>query len=371
MNRRNPVIKSILTPFALLYYVIVWFRNTLFEWGILPSERFPLPVICVGNITAGGTGKTPFTEYLIEILKQNYRVATLSRGYKRETKGFLIVNEQHTPIEAGDEACQIKQKFPNVIVAVDENRRRGIKKMLAMIENERPDVVILDDAMQHRYVSPSLTIMLTEHSNIYYEDSLLPAGNLREPHYEVYRSDIIVVTKCTSVLKPIERRLIEKNMMLMANQHLYFSTLKYHRMEALFPDKALHPCHLSEISENEDLLLIAGIANPHPFIEKVKNYSNKITEFIFPDHYSFGQPDIQSIDVIFQKMPSNNRRIICTEKDAMRLKSIDYLPESWKSCMYFLPIKIDFLYDKENDFKGRIIDHVCSTINIVNKNVKN
>jgi tetraacyldisaccharide 4'-kinase len=224
--------------------------------------------------------------------------------------------------------------------------------------------------MQHRYVSPSLTIMLTEHSNIYYEDCLLPAGNLREPEIEAYRSDIIVVTKCRSVLKPIELRLIEKNMMPMANQYLYFSTLNYQRLKALFSDKALYPCHLSEITGNENLLLIAGIANPQPFLKKVNQYSNKITKFIFPDHYSFKQSDIQRIDEAFQKLPTTNRRIICTEKDAIRLKSIDYLPESWKSCLYFLPIGIDFLYKKDDDFKKKIISHVCATINI-NKNAKN
>jgi tetraacyldisaccharide 4'-kinase len=258
-----------------------------------------------------------------------------------------------------------------VVVAVDGNRRRGIKNLLVMPENERPDIVILDDAMQHRYVSPSLTIMLTEQSHIYYEDCLLPVGNLREPSDGVYRSDIVIVTKCCSVLKPIELRLIEKNMALMANQHLYFSTLKYHGLEALFPDKALNSCLLSEINGDEDLLLISGIANPQPFIEKIENYFNKVTKFIFPDHYAFKLSDIQRMDEAFQKMQTNNRRIICTEKDAMRLKSIDYLPEAWKSCLYFLPIKVDFLYDGEEDFKERINNHVCSTINIMSKNVKN
>lgn len=354
-------------PFSWIYRAIVRLRNMLFEWKILPSERFPLPVICVGNIAAGGAGKTPFTEYLIEILKENYRIATLSRGYKRKTKGFLIVNERHTPIEAGDEACQIKQKFPEVIVSVDENRRRGIKKLLSMAENEKPDVVILDDAMQHRYVSPSLTIMLTERSNICYEDTLLPAGNLREPVSGAYRSDMIVVTKCSPSLKPEERRSIEKNMTPMTtNRLLYFSTLKYYEMKALFPDKVSSPCRLSEITVDEELLLIAGIANPQPFMEKIKKYSNRVTEFIFPDHYSFKRSDIQRMDKIFQKMPANGK-IICTEKDAMRLKSIGSLPESWKPRLYFLPTGIDFLYDKERDFRERIVKHVCFTINNIRK----
>jgi tetraacyldisaccharide 4'-kinase len=370
LNRKNLITKSLLTPFALVYYAIVWFRNVLFEWKILPSKKFSLPIICVGNIAAGGTGKTPFTEYLISILKKEYRVATLSRGYKRKTKGFLIVNEQNTPAEAGDEACQVKQKFPDVTVAVDSNRRRGIGKLLRLPESKRPDVLILDDAMQHRYVTPSLTIMLTELSNIYYEDFLLPAGNLREPACEVYRADMVVVTKCHAILKPIELRLIEKNMMLMANQRLYFSTFEYQRIKAAFPKKALHACHLSEIPGNEDILIIAGIANPQPFTENMKKYSDRVKEFIFPDHYAFKQSDIQYMDETFQRM-STDRRIICTEKDAMRLKSLDYLPESWKSCLYFLPVKIGFLYDKSVDFNDRIIKHVCSTINIVKKNVKN
>ncbi|MDR2145509.1 MAG: tetraacyldisaccharide 4'-kinase [Tannerella sp.] len=371
MNRKNAVVKSILTPFAWLYYVIVGFRNMLFEWKILPSERYPLPVICVGNIAVGGTGKTPTTEYLVELLRKEYRVATLSRGYKRKTKGFLLVTEQHTSLEVGDEACQVKQKFPDITVAVDASRRRGIQKLLELPENERPDVIILDDGMQHRYVTPSLTIMLTEQSRIYFEDSLLPAGNLREPAREVYRADIIVVTKCHSILKPIELRLIEKNMRLMANQRLYFSTIEYGGMKAVFPDKALYPCTLQEISKNENIFLIAGIANPQPFTEKIKTHSDKVTEFIFSDHHIFKEADIQSMEHVMQKTPANNRRIICTEKDAVRLKSLACLPESWKSCLYFLPVKADFLYDKKKDFDERIIKHVCSTINMIQKNVKN
>jgi tetraacyldisaccharide 4'-kinase len=357
-------------PFAFIYYAIVQFRNMLFDRKILPSERFALPVICVGNIAVGGTGKTPFTEYLLGILKRDYKVASLSRGYKRATKGFLIVNGQHTPVDAGDEACQIKRKFPEVIVAVDGNRRRGIKKLLALPAGDKPDVIILDDAMQHRYVSPTFVIMLTEHSRLYYEDRLLPAGNLREPKTGACRADIIVVTKCPSVLQPVELRLMEKNMMLTAGQRLYFSTLIYRELKALFPDKAVHSCHLSEIAGNENLLLIAGIANPQPFLEKINQYSNNITKFIFPDHYSFKRSDILRMDKVFQQLPAAGRRIICTEKDAMRLKSVDCLPESWKPCLYFLPVEIGFLYGKEDDFKERITGHVCAVIN-TNKNVKN
>jgi tetraacyldisaccharide 4'-kinase len=343
----------------------------MFDQKILPAKQFSLPVICIGNLSTGGTGKTPFTEYLINLLKKQYKVATLSRGYKRKTKGFIIANAQNTPHETGDEACQIKNKFPDVIVAVDKNRRRGIRNLLALPEKDRPDVIILDDAMQHRYVVPSLTIMLTEYCNIYYEDSILPAGNLRESANEAYRADIIVVTKCSTILKPIELRLIEKNMMLNANQRHYFSDIQYTRLYALFPDKAQPHCSLDRIDKNENILLIAGIANPQPFIEIIRKYSDKVTECIFPDHHDFKDSDIQHIDDIFQKMTPDSRRIICTEKDAMRLKAIGNLPESWKSHIYYLQITINFLYDKTEEFNNKIIQHVYSTINLYKKNVKN
>ncbi|MDR3253039.1 MAG: tetraacyldisaccharide 4'-kinase, partial [Tannerella sp.] len=207
MYRKNKVfVRCLLMPFALIYGFVTGLRNMLFDIRVLPSVKFPIPVICVGNIAVGGTGKTPITEYLVALLQKQYRVATLSRGYKRQTHGFRMVTATSTAAEAGDEACQIKTKFPRVTVAVDANRRRGIRRLLALPTDERPEVILLDDAMQHRYVAPSLTIMLTEYDNMFYEDTLLPAGSLREYAHAVYRADIVIVTKCTGLIKPIDLR---------------------------------------------------------------------------------------------------------------------------------------------------------------------
>ena len=370
MNRKNIIVRILLLPFALIYNLVTWLRNLMFDWKIIPSKKYHVPVICVGNISVGGTGKTPFTEYLIELLKKQYRVATLSRGYKRKTKGFILANDGCTAYDIGDEACQIKQKFPNIIVAVDANRRRGIKRLLALPESERPNVILLDDAMQHRYVSPSLTIMLTDYSNMYYDDFMLPVGNLRESVSGAYRADIIVATKCKGVIKPIDLRVIEKNMSLMASQRLYFSEMKYHKLESLFPSEASSPCSLDEIGSDENILLVMGIAKPQPLIDEMSLYSQKIQTCIFSDHHAFTQSDIEKINSAFRSMPSP-RRIICTEKDAMRLKTLDFLPEEWKPFLYQLPISVDFLFERKENFDARILKHVLSTININKENAKN
>jgi tetraacyldisaccharide 4'-kinase len=342
-------------------------RNMLFDLNILPSEKFPVPVICIGNISVGGTGKTPFTEYLICLLKEQYRVATLSRGYKRKTKGFVLAEEQCTADDVGDESCQIKRKFPGIIVAADANRCRAIRRLLALPEEKRPDVILLDDAMQHRYVQPSLTIMLTDYNSLYYDDCLLPAGNLRESAYATSRADIVVVTKCRKDLKPIDLRLMEKNMSLMANQHLYFSTISYHKMEPLFPSKKLKSYSLPEINKNEDIILITGVANPQPLIETVKSHCNNVHVCKFPDHHAFEQSDIQYIDDEFRKVASPSCKIICTEKDAMRLKHLTFLPEKWKSCLYYLPISVKFLPGRGDDFDAIILKHIISTVSILQK----
>ena len=371
MNRKNPFLRFLLSPFAWIYNVVTWFRNQLFDSNLLPAKKYPIPIICVGNIATGGTGKTPFTEYLIALLKKQYRVAALSRGYKRKTTGLLLVNENNTALEVGDEACQVKQKFPDITVVVDGNRRRGIRYLLSLPEKERPHVILLDDAMQHRYVIPSLTIMLTDYQNMYFEDYLLPVGNLRESVKAVYRADIVVVTKCIGVIKPITLRIIENNMMLMASQHLFFSKTKYFPLKPLFPSLALHPFTLDEIKESDEILLVTGIAEPQPLIEKIKTYCSGLRICVYPDHHPFSLNDVNSIDVEFQNMNSKNKRIIVTEKDAMRLKSIEFLPEKWKPFLYYLPISIDFLFEQGENFDARILTHVISTINIYKKNVKN
>jgi tetraacyldisaccharide 4'-kinase len=367
MKRKKAYIRFLLMPFAIIYRIVTDARNMLFDLNILPSRKFPVPVICVGNISAGGTGKTPFTEYLICLLRKQYRIAALSRGYKRRTKGFVLAKENCTADDVGDELCQIKRKFPDITVAADANRCRAIRRLLALPEKKRPDVILLDDAMQHRYVQPSLTIMLTDYNSLYYEDYLLPAGNLRESVYATFRADIVVVTKCPKDIKPIETRLMEKNMSLMANQRLYFSSISYHRIEPLFPSKHVKPYSLSEINKKEDILLITGIANPQPLIEMMQSRCDRIHVCKFPDHHAFELSDIQSIDDELRKIASPSCKIICTEKDAMRLKTLRFLPGSWKSCLYCLPISVEFLPGRGDGFDAIVLKHIISTISILQK----
>ncbi|MDR3251310.1 MAG: tetraacyldisaccharide 4'-kinase [Tannerella sp.] len=374
MNRKNGFVRCLLTPFAWLYGLAVRLRNLSFDCGILPSERYPVPVVCIGNISVGGTGKTPFTEYLVGLLKKQYRVASLSRGYKRRTKGFIIADADCSAREVGDEACQIKHKFPDITVAVDTNRRRGISRLLALPDDVRPEVILLDDGMQHRYVRPSLTVMLTDYNNMYYDDKILPVGNLREPVDASYRADIIVVTKCGDVIKPIDLRIIEKQMAIMAYQRLYFSNVRYKVLEAVFPSCALSPPELSDV---KDILLVAGIANPQPLVDKLKSCSSSspspspanLNVCLFPDHHDFGVADIKHIDNVFRKMPADSL-IISTEKDAMRLKTLDFLPADWKQRLYYLPISVEFLFERGENFDAEILKHIVSTINIYKKNVK-
>lgn len=371
MNRKNAFVRSVLTPVACLYSFAVWFRNQLFDLKILPSEKYDVPVICVGNIAVGGTGKTPFTEYLIALLKKQYRVAVLSRGYKRRTKGLVWVKASSTPSDAGDEACQVKQKFPDIPVAVDGNRRRGISRLLSLSEDCRPDVILLDDAMQHRYVKPSLTIMLTGYDNMYLDDAMLPVGNLRESSGGVCRADIIIVTKCPDEIKPNRLSLITKGMKLKPHQRFFFTAIQYHPLKALFPSLALQPCPLDEMEDDEELLLLTGIANPQTFIDTVKSYNTFVKVYQYPDHHCFTSIDIQDIHVGFQKMTSKKKRIITTEKDAVRMKTLSFLPDEWKSVLYYLPMSVQFIFDGQDEFDKSILTHVVSTVNKKKQHVTN
>jgi len=370
MNRKNGFLRFLLMPVALIYGFITALRNVLFDLKILPSEKFPLPVICVGNIAAGGTGKTPFTEYLIDLLKGKYRVAMLSRGYKRRTRGFMFVAVEHSAADVGDEACQLKHKYPGITIAVDASRRNGIRQLLALPVSERPEVIILDDAMQHRYVTPSLTIMLTDYNNMYYEDYMLPVGDLRESSFNVYRADIVIVTRCVGDIKPISLRIIDKNMSLMAHQLLCFSEVQYLDLQPVFPDAINRTNRIitdfASIASDTNILLITGIANPQSLINKINTVSSHVQVFTFPDHHEFTPEDIERIDLSFRKLDIDKSVIITTEKDSMRLKMLDYLPDTWKPLLYYVPIKMKFLFGRDEQFNSRVLSHVLSTINIYN-----
>jgi tetraacyldisaccharide 4'-kinase len=349
-----------LTPVALLYEAGVRLRNQLFDWGLLPSEEFTVPVISVGNLAAGGTGKTPHTEYLVRLLKEKYKVAVLSRGYKRQTKGYLLAGGESAYPAIGDEPFQIKRKFPGILVAVDSDRRRGIHNLLSLPEEEKPDVILLDDAFQHRYVTPSLSIVLTDYNRLFYKDRLLPAGRLREPASGIRRADVVIVTRCAEGLKPIDYRIISDEMKPDAHQALFFTRITYGELTPLFPDDAGPSGCRSHIQEDDEVLLLAGIAGPEPFAEEVKKHTGKVTPMFYPDHHHYTKQDLRKINNTFNRMNPANRYILTTEKDAARLLQNPGLPEEWRGALYYLPVAIDFRAENKLPFDRLVLNHIVT-----------
>lgn len=347
-----------LLPLSWLYGFGVYLRNKLFESGILKQKKFDVPVICVGNITVGGTGKTPHVEYLVNLLKKDYRVAVLSRGYKRKTSGFILADKESTVSLIGDEAYQIKQKFPQIIVAVDNKRRRGIEYLLELPNEEKPDVILLDDAFQHRYVKPSYTILLTDFNRLMTRDKLLPAGRLREPVYYSEYANIIIVTKCSPVLNPLEQRLIIKEINPYPYQLLLFTYLDYGNIIPVFSND--EPVFTLKAIRNKSILVVTGIANPEPMYDALKKYTGKIETLSYPDHYSFKKKDIQEITSVFERINDESKLILVTEKDAVKLRSMNNFDEDLKKYLYYLPIRIKFVNKEDKEtFNDIIRNHVA------------
>lgn len=346
-------INAWLTPFSWLYGAAVGFRNLLFEVGVLKSRSFGVPVISVGNLTVGGTGKTPHVEYLIELLKDQFKVAVLSRGYKRKTNGFILANQQSTAREIGDEPYQIKQKFPDVAVAVDRKRTRGIERLMKSIPGL--DVVLLDDAFQHRYVKPDINILLIDYHRLIVYDTLLPAGRLREPFKEKNRADVVIVTKCPNDLKSMEYRGIKKALNLFAYQRLYFTSLVYADLKPLYREKECRP--LDSLLQDEHVMLLTGIASPKQLQTDMEPYTSNVHPLTFSDHHQFSTKDVEQINQTFAALPSP-KCIITTEKDAARIVQTQGLTNEVRNALYVLPVTIQFLLDMQTTFNDNIIDYV-------------
>lgn len=353
----NPIhINKWLLPLSWLYGLIVFIRNKLFECNILKQKKYDIPIICIGNITVGGTGKTPHTEYLIELLSPHYRVAVLSRGYKRKSKGFILATETSSSYQIGDEPFQIKNKYPHITVAVDTKRTRGIENLLSLPEEIRPQVILLDDAFQHRYVKSSFTILLTDYNRLMVHDKLLPAGRLREPAHYAECANIIIVTKCPKGLNPLDQRITSKDIHPYPYQSLLYTGLSYGKLRPVFGDG--EGLTLNKIYEKE-LLVVTGIANPRPFYKRIKRYSETFDLLEYPDHYQFSKKDIAEIKRRLDKLSESNRMIIVTEKDAARFRSMEIIPDEIKAAMYYLPIKIAFVNKEDQEiFNQKIINHV-------------
>lgn len=319
-------LRKIAYPFSILYHGITAFRNWLYDVGFFESTSYEVPIISVGNLNVGGTGKSPMIEFLISTLKKEHKVAVLSRGYKRKTKGFQLVEKLHTAQDVGDEPLQFKLKFPEVTVAVDANRRRGI----AQLKN-KGGVILLDDAFQHRKVKPRFSIVLTAYSCLYSKDFLLPAGNLRESRKGAARAHCIVVTKCPPQLSEGEKKNIATNLQLKAHQKIYFSSIEY--ASTIISTEDEKPL---EFLRDKNFTLVTGIANPAPLENFLLNKNFCFNHLEFSDHHFFTQQEIQHID--------QAQIVLTTEKDFMRLKS-----KIKQARLYYLPIKLAFL-EKEKLF---------------------
>ena len=342
-----------LLPLSWLYGLGVKFRNMLFEIGILHSESFDVPVISVGNITVGGTGKTPHVEYLIELLKDKAKVAVLSRGYKRRTRGFVIADDNATAKTIGDEPLQMKRKYgDDITVAVDRKRCHGIRQLTS--DEDGIDVILLDDAFQHRYVQPGVNILLVDYHRLIIYDKLLPAGRLREPLSGKNRADIVIVTKCPHDLKPMEFRVITKAMNLYPFQRLFFTCLEYRNITPVFGSGEQS---IDSIGKDCHILLLTGIASPQQMIEDLSPRCPHITPLTFGDHHTFTSSDVARINNEFAALP-HPKMIITTEKDATRLIAVEGLSEEVRGAMFALPVKIRFMLGQEESFNEKIIGYV-------------
>lgn len=343
--------KSLLYPLSLIYSIILFIRHKLFDFNILKSKTFDIPVICVGNLSFGGTGKTPHTEYLIRLLSESMKVAVLSRGYGRKTKGFILAKEGVTHEDIGDEPMQYFTKFPEITVAVDEKRADGIRKLMGM--EDKPDVILLDDAYQHRHVKPGFNILLTDYHNLYSKDRLTPTGNLRDIKYAARRADIIIVTKGPTVLDPYTQKSITESLKPKSHQKILFSRISF---DDFNPVNEI--AQTTDLSENRSILLFCGIANPYPLEDYVNRKTNALSIMHFKDHHNFTEKDVDEIISNYDHIIGRRKIVVTTEKDFMRLANNSYLCKFENVPLFTIPIKVRFHNDNEKVFTKEIFDYV-------------
>ena len=344
-----------LFPVSMIYGLIVYFRNSFYDLNIFKSKEFDVTVISIGNITVGGTGKTPHVEYLVDLLKEKFIVATLSRGYRRKTKGFHIVDVNSSVREVGDEPLQIKRKFPDVSVAVCENRVEGVEKILALENQKSPDVILLDDAFQHRKITPVINILLIDYNRPLKKDSLLPLGTLRESASQLRRANIIIFSKCSpSEVTPIMRRVMQNDIGLRPYQAMFFTTYEYGKIKPVFTGKELGNDFYK--SHSYAILIVTGIAFPRLIPEYLKQFTFDTEMISFSDHHNFSDGDISTIMGKFEKLKNEKKIIITTEKDAVRFSELHELDENFKKILYYLPVKVKFLDEEGKLFNKKILN---------------
>jgi tetraacyldisaccharide 4'-kinase len=345
-------LRLLLLPFSVLYGIVVLIRNVLYDIGIFKSVRFEIPVICVGNLVVGGSGKTPVTEYLVSLLS-NRRIAILSRGYGRNTKGFIIADQTATAETIGDEPMQFYTKFHEVTVAVCEDRVKGISLLKA-----DHDLVILDDAFQHRAVKPGFSILLFEYQKLLRWQFLLPAGNLREPFWGYKRANALLVTKAPLKTAPGQRLRCERKFDNETKENLFFSGLAYGQLINL-QSSEVKP--LQDISTDTTIFLLTGIANPQPLVAYLEQYSRKIHHYDYSDHYNFKPQDIKKLIGMFNQDTSADKLIITTEKDAQRLRNNTLKELLLNLPLFYLPVKIALQHEDKATFDQKILNYVSGT----------
>ena len=340
--------RILLLPISLLYHIVLSIRHKLYDWHILKSKRFEKPVICVGNLNLGGTGKTPHTEYLIRLLKNDYRVATLSRGYGRHSKGFKLAETTSTYNDLGDEPLLYFKKYPGIKVAVDEDRVDGVTHLLG---EQGVEVVLLDDAFQHRSISAGLNILLTEYQRLYMDDYLFPAGTLRDVRSAAKRADIIVISKAPKDLSEQEKQQITDKLNTSKNQKVFFSYLEHAALQPLNEAaKAFSP------EEADGAFAFCGIGNPKPFVEELKKRYHAVDFLPFGDHHDYKEKDMKAVLDWYEKLDGEKKIIVTTEKDAARLTNSPYLCQFERTPLYDLPVTVRF--HEEEKFNEEILKYV-------------
>jgi len=335
--------RKLLYPFSVLYEGVTKVRNKLYDRGHLKSNEFEIPIIVVGNLRVGGTGKTPQVAYLVKLLKSKYKIAVLSRGYKRESSGFVLASRKSIVKEIGDEPYQLSRKNPDILVAVDADRTNGINRLLSM--SDPPEIIVLDDAFQHRKIKAGFNILLTPYNDLYTDDSHLPSGNLREDIAGAERAQVLVVTKCPKDLSPEQEYETAVKLNPTLEQTIFFSSISY----ATYVQNESEQISLEKLKKY-DIVLVTGIANPTPLVVFLKSKGFLFEHLSFPDHHSFSKPDIQKIDTKFQKIKTKKKLILTTEKDYVRIfESLENL--------YYLAIETTFI-NHQKDFDKLILDYV-------------
>ena len=342
--------KTLLAPAAYLYKLGVTLRHRLFDWGVLKSERFDVPVICIGNITVGGTGKTPMAEMVIGYMLRTHRVALISRGYGRRTKGYreVLVGDHYRDV--GDEPLQIKLKYPEAVVVVCEKRAEGIHRLL----QEHPDVdlVVMDDGFQHRYVEPKVNIVMIDATRPVQHDRMLPQGTLRDLPEMLHRAHYFVVTKCPEKMAPIDRRILRKVLVQVAYQRVYFTRFESFMPRPLYVDEAV----AEGVAPHRQVIALSGIGNPKPFLETLRQRYDVVAEVTLDDHHVYRVRDMRQLAALLERYPG--AAIVTTEKDAVKLTNHDRIPESVRRNLYYVPINIAFIEDSATDLLQKLEEDV-------------